>query len=90
MKSICLRRGWRHSRYAHLQIAAGRLADETEDQSVISGFLLAYAHHLNFYADAFYTDAMQADDVSPARPVVRHLVDRILGVEGNFDTVQAC
>ncbi len=68
-----------------MQIAAGRLADETEDQSVISGFLLAYAHHLDFY-----TDAMEAENVSPARPVVRHLVDRILGVEGNFDTVQAC
>ena len=36
-------------------------------------FLLAYLHHLNFY-----TDAMESEEVGPARRIVRELVDKLL------------
>ena len=84
VKSLCIQRGWRHGKYAHLRIAAERISEERDDSAIVGIFLLAYSHHLNFY-----TDAMDAEEVGPARPIVRELVDKLLdfaGVEqGNTD-----
>jgi len=73
LKAACLRRRWRHGKYAHLQRAAERLAEEPGDRSIIGTFLLAHSHHLNFY-----TDAMEAEQVSPARAIVGELVEKLL------------
>ncbi len=39
----------------------------------MDGYLIAYSHHLNFY-----TDAMEAEEIDPARPRIRLLVDKLL------------
>ena len=49
------------------------MAEETGDEAFVSGFRIAYAHHLNFY-----TDAMEPDDMDIDRPIVRRLVEKVL------------
>lgn len=72
-KALCIRRGWRHSKYAHIRDAIQRMTDETGDKSIIDGYLIAQSHHFNFY-----TDAMEPADADPARPRIRELVDKLL------------
>lgn len=78
VKAACIRRRWRHGKYSRLREAAQMIADEAEDSSIMGTFLLAYSHHLNFY-----TNAMDAEEVSPARPIVCDLVDKLLGTAGS-------
>ena len=73
VKAVCFLRRWRHGKYAHLREAAQRISDEAGDSAIMGTFLLAYSHHLNFY-----TDAMDVEEVSPARQMVRELVDKLL------------
>ena len=73
VESVCIHRRWRHGNYAHLRNAAERLTEETGDSAIMAIFLLAYSHHLNFY-----TDAMEAEEVGPARRIVRELVDKLV------------
>ena len=77
MKALCIRRRWRHGKYTHIREAVRRLAEETGDESIMGGYLIAHAHHLNFY-----TDAMEAEEVDPARPIVRRLVEKLLAAAG--------
>ena len=77
MKSVCFRRRWRHGKYAHLRDAAERLTEETGDSAIMGTFLLAYSHHLNFC-----TDAMEIEEVGPARHIIRELVDKLLDFAG--------
>ena len=77
LKAVCIHRRWRHGKYPHLREAAQRIADETGDSSIMGTFLLSYSHHLNFY-----TDAMDSEEVSPARPIVHDLVDKLLDAAG--------
>ena len=72
-KVLCIRRRWRHSKYGRIREAISRLAQETGDESIMDGYLIAYSHHLNFY-----TDAMEAEEIDPARPRIRLLVAKKL------------
>ena len=72
IKSVCIRRRWRHGKYAHLREAMQRLTEEAGDDSLMDGFNIAYSHHLNFYSDS-----MEDDDVGSARARIRRLVDDI-------------
>ena len=73
LKALCIRRRWPHGKYPHIREAAQRVAEETGDEAFVSGFRIAYAHHLNFY-----TDAMEPDDMDIDRPIVRRLVEKVL------------
>ena len=66
LKALCIRRRWPHGKYAHLREALQRLAEETQDNSLVTGFKIAYGNHLNFY-----TDAMEPEDVGTDRQIVR-------------------
>ena len=79
IKSICIRRRWRHGKYAHLREAVYRLTEETGDGSLIDGFNIAYSHHLNFY-----NDSMEDEDVGLARARIRRLVYDIMSA-GNVE-----
>ena len=76
-KVLCIRRRWRHGEYAHIREAVRLLAEETGDESIMDGYLIAHAHHLNFY-----TDAMEAEEADPARPRIRRLVEKLLAAAG--------
>ena len=78
LKAVCIRRRWRHGKYAHLREAARRLTEEIGDNSLFDGFTIAYSHHLNFYSDA-----MEAEDVGAARFRIRALVDEIMAAGQN-------
>ena len=73
LKAVCIRRRWRHGKYAHLRDAMNRLTEETGNGSLIDGFNIAYSHHLNFYSDS-----MEDEDVGTARARIRRLVDDIM------------
>ena len=77
-KVLCIRRRWRHGKYAHIREAVRLLAEETGDESIMDGYLIAHAHHLNFY-----TDAMEAEEADPARPRIRRLVEKLLAAAGH-------
>ena len=76
-KALCIRRRWRHGKYAHIREAVQQFATETGDESIMAGYLIAHAHHLNFY-----TDAMEAEEADPARPIIRQVVDKLLTAAG--------
>ena len=76
-KALCIRRRWRHGKYAHIRAAVQQFATETEDESVMAGYLIAHAHQLNFY-----TDAMEAEEADPARPIIRQVVNKLLAAAG--------
>ena len=78
LKLLCIRRRWRHGKYAHLREALQRLAEETQDNSLVTGFKIAYGNHLNFY-----TDAMEPEDVGTDRQIVRELVEKVLAAAGD-------
>ena len=73
LKALCVRRGWRHGKYAHIREAAQRVSEETGEELFVTGFRIAYSHHQNFY-----TDAMEPDDMNIDRPIIRRLVEKLL------------
>ena len=76
-KALCIRRQWQHGKYAHIREAVQRFATETGDESIMAGYLIAHAHHLNFY-----TDAMEPEEADPARPIIRQVVGKLLTAAG--------
>ena len=73
LKALCIRRRWRHGKYAQIREAAGRLTQETGDGLFEAGYGFAYAQHLNFY-----TDAMEVHDIDFYRPTIRQMVESVL------------
>ena len=73
IKAFCIRRGWKHEKYAHLRAAMRRLATETGDNSWFREFKVAYNLHLNFY-----TDNMTTSDVEGDMPRIRDLVNLLV------------
>ena len=71
IKAVCVRRGWQHKEYEHLREAIESLAKETEDDSLYTGFSIAYNGQL-------FVGSLDEDDVDTDRPVVRRLVDKLL------------
>lgn len=76
-KALCIYRGWKHSRYAHIREAVRRMATEAGDESIMDGYMIAHAHHQNFY-----TDGMEPEEADPARPRIRLLVSKLLAAAG--------
>ena len=79
IKAFCIRRGWKHGKYAHLRAAMRRLATETGDDSWFREFKVAYNLHLNFY-----TDKMTASDIGGDLPRIQDLVNLLLAAAENL------
>lgn len=57
-----------------------QVAEDTEDDSWMDDFRVAYQHHLNFY-----NDDMIAQDIEDDRLIVNALVDRLLAATWDSD-----
>ena len=75
VRAVCVCRGWRHDEYEHLRDAIEDLVKETENDSLYTGFRIAYDGQL-------FVGSMDEDDVDTDRPIVRRLVGDLLGVVG--------
>ena len=78
IKAVCLCRGWQHEEYEDLREAIDTLKKETGDDSLYTGFRIAYDGQL-------FVGSLDEDEVDTDRPIVRRLVDKLLaltGVEG--------
>ena len=73
VKAVCLRRGWRHDKHVHLQEAIDLLVKETGNDSLYTGFSIAYDGQL-------FIGSLDEEDVDADRPVVRRLVNNLLSV----------
>ena len=62
--AVCVCRGWQHKEYDHLRDAIERLAEETKNDSLYTGFRIAYDGQL-------FVGSMDEDDVDTDRPIVR-------------------
>lgn len=71
VKAVCVNRGWPHEGFDELSRAVEKLTEETEDDSLQTGFLIAYNGQL-------FVGSMEEDDVDTDRPVVRRLVEKLL------------
>ena len=71
IKALCVRRGWQHDEYEHLRDAIKLLREETGDESLDTGFAIAYNGQL-------FVGSLEEEDVDADRPVVRKLVDKLL------------
>jgi len=71
-KAVCVSRGWKHKEYEHLRDAIESLVKETGDDSLYTGFRIAYDGQL-------FVGSLDEDDVDTDRPIVRLLVDKLLG-----------
>ncbi len=77
--AVAQRRGWRFGSHAALRIAVRRLADETGDHALRSGFNAAERFHANFYHDFMEQDA----DFDFSRENVREFVASVLALNGS-------
>ena len=75
IKAICVKRSRRHHEYADLREAEKRLAEETKDDSLYSGFGIACNGQLS-------VGSMDDDGVDADHPIARHLVDKLLAAAG--------
>ena len=75
IKAVCISRGWKHKEYEHLQDAIKHLAEETGDNSLRTGFAIAYNGQL-------FVGSMEEEDVDTDRPIVQRLVDKLLAAAG--------
>ena len=73
IKAVCVRRGWQHEEYDHLQEAIDLLVKETGNDSLYTGFSIAYDGQL-------FVGSLDEEDVDADRPVVRRLVNNLLSV----------
>ena len=73
VKAVCLRRGWQCQQYEHLRDAVLLLKKETGDDSIYTGFRIAYDGQL-------FIGSMDEDDVDTDRPVVQRLVNKLLPI----------
>ena len=73
VKAVCLRRGWQCQQYEHLRDAIALLKKETGDDSIYTGFRIAYDGQL-------FIGSMDEDDVDTDRPVVQRLVNKLLPI----------
>ena len=73
--AVCLCRGWQHEEYGHFRDAIERLAEEIGNDSLYTGFRIAYDGQL-------FVGSMDEDDIDIDRPIVRRLVDDLLLVAG--------
>ena len=73
IKAVCVRREWPHEEYDHLQEAIDLLVKETGNDSLYTGFSIAYDGQL-------FVGSLDDEDVDADRPVVRRLVNNLLSV----------
>lgn len=73
VKAVCLRRGWQCHEYEHLRDAIVHLKKETEDDSIYTGFRIAYNGQL-------FIGSLDEDEVETDIPVVERLVNKLLAV----------
>lgn len=73
VKAVCLRRGWQCQQYEHLRDAIALLEKETGDNSIYTGFRIAYDGQL-------FIGSLEEDDVDTDRPVVQRLVNKLLPI----------
>ncbi len=73
IKAVCVRREWPHEEYDHLQEAIDLLVKETGNDSLYTGFSIAYDGQL-------FIGSLDEEDVDADRPVVRRLVNNLLSV----------
>ncbi len=65
-------RGWPMGSHRQLKVAADKLADERDDQSIRAGFALAEKFHANFYHGF-----MEDWEIRPDRDIVHDFVIRL-------------
>ena len=75
VKSVCVYRGWQHVDYEHLSDAIKCLKKETEDDSLYTGFRIAYNGQL-------FVGSLEEDEVETDIPIVRRLVSKLLTAVG--------
>ena len=73
--AVCICREWQHGEYSDLRDAVERLVKETGNESLYTGFRIAYDGQL-------FVGSMDEDDVDTDRPIVRRLVGDLLRVAG--------
>lgn len=73
VKAVCLRRGWQCQQYEHLRDAIALLKKETGDDSIYTGFRIAYDGQL-------FIGSMDEDEVEGDLPVVQRLVNKLLSI----------
>lgn len=73
VKAVCVSRGWPHDKHVHLQEAIDLLVKETGNDSLYTGFSIAYDGQL-------FIGSLDEEDVDADRPVVRRLVNNLLSV----------
>ena len=71
IKAVCVRRRWQHDEYEHLRDAIKHLTTETGDESLHTGFAIAYNGQL-------FVGSLEEEDVDTDRPIVRRLVEKLL------------
>ena len=71
IKAVCVRRRWQHDEYEHLRDAIRHLTKETGDESLHTGFAIAYNGQL-------FVGSLEEEDVDTDRPIVRRLVEKLL------------
>ena len=80
IRAVCVCRGWQHEGYEDLREAIENLVKETGDDSLYTGFAIAYNGQL-------FVGSMEEDDVDTDRPIVRRLVKSVL-TAGGLDSDQ--
>ena len=73
--AVALQRGWPCGNHYSIKAAADRIAEESNDSSLVGNFLVAEQFHANFYHDF-----MEVGDIQRARPFVTGFVDRVLNL----------
>ena len=76
--AIAEQRGWSYGKSKHRSVVVDRLADESEESWLKSGYGIAEKFHANFYNDFMEDYAVERD-----RPVVHRLVERLLSLNGS-------
>ncbi len=78
--AVAMQRGWQFSHHHALRVAVDALAEERDDQSLLSGMLAAEKFHANFYHGFLAEDIIELD-----RPLVADFVRRMVAmVDGTF------
>ena len=75
VKAVCVNRAWPHGEYEDLMNAVERLVEESGDDSIYTGFRIAYNGQL-------FVGSLEEDEVDGDCRVVRRLVDKVLAVAG--------
>ena len=72
LKSVAVRRGWKHNSHAHFYNIVADLSKETDSQDLRRGFDTATHLHINFYENR-----MSSTDIRERLADVRRFIDQV-------------